>query len=204
MGEVFMFWSQIIKAGEKVLLQSSPDYSIVVTNAVIPDVTNSTEKKPVRLFATVRTLNNTEEEEVDEKHALNDYTTEEVLICSLLPFKNETQILNFLFSPLNIVEFENKGSLDVHLSGVVLPNEEDEIENEEEEEDLEQNDNENEKPVPLTISTVDTKEEQAEGGELSADTIQNRFGKMAQAQGPRLIPQKKSKKDKKKKKQQQQ
>lgn len=205
------FWFQIVKAGETALLKAPVNNTISITNAVIPDVTETTEKKAVRLYATVSTLTNTEEEEKDERAANNDYTTDEILVASLTPFKNEWQALSLVFTPLNIVKFQNKGALDVHLSGIILPNEEelDDLygEEEAEEEEAEKEELKDER-ISSTIALEEKKEEKEDKNDetegkpvvLSADEIQKRFAKMAKAQGPRQLPEKKSKKELKKEK----
>ena len=202
------FWFQIVKAGETALLNAPVNNTITITNAVIPDVTETTEKKAVRLYATVNTLTNTEEEEKDERAANNDYTTDEILVASLTPFKNECQALSIVFSPLNIVKFHNKGALDVHLSGIIFPNEE-EVEIFDGEEDAEEDKTEKKELKDERISATTVLEEKKEEKEdeteekpvvLSADEIQKRFAKMAKEQGPRQLPEKKSKKELKKEK----
>ena len=145
------FWCQIIPAGSNVMLDAPVSTNVTITNAVIPDVTKDTEKKVVRLIAKVQTLvDDGEEEEEDKKEEKegekNDekeqedfaYTTADVLVCSLVPFEKENQELNVLFTPMNIVEFQNKGHLDIHLSGIITslePEEEEENDDEEEAEE---------------------------------------------------------------------
>ena len=146
------FWCQVIPAGQSVMLDAPVSTNVTITNAVIPDVTSETEKKAVRLVAKVQTLVDDGEEEEEEKKEEKEgektddkeqedfaYTSTDVLICTLVPFEKENQELNVLFTPMNIVEFQNKGNLDIHLSGIIttLVPEEEEEDNEEEEEEEE-------------------------------------------------------------------
>ena len=148
--EFSIFWSQIIPAGKTVVLDSPLMSLVTITNAVIPDVSNETEKKVVRVMANIKTLVDDGEEEEDEKKEVSEeqedsaYITNDVLICTLIPFEKENQSLDILFTPLNIVEFTNQGNLDVHLSGFITPNDED-YEDEEEEEEEEKEEKKDEK-----------------------------------------------------------
>ena len=139
-----LFWCQVIPKGSTVSFDAPVSKNITITNAVIPDVTSETPKNPVRVMAKVQTLKDDGEEEDEnnkkegEEEEQQDaaYTENTFMVCSLLPFERENQQLNILFTPLSTVEFQNQGELDVHLSGVITPldNEEEEVEEEDEEE----------------------------------------------------------------------
>lgn len=129
-----VFWGQVVPAEKSCILEFPIKSNLTITQAVIPDVDEKSPKEPVRLFAKVQTLIPDEEEDKPEEE-VNDakYTETNVLLATLLPFTNESVMLNHIFSPLNIVEFTNKGKLDIHLSGYV-----EYLENVEEEEDEEE------------------------------------------------------------------
>ena len=149
------FWCQIIPAHQNVMLDAPVSTNVTITNAVIPDITPETPKKPVRILAKVQTLVDDGEEEEEQENKENSeksetkdenqqedfaYVQNDVLMCSLLPFERENQTLNVLFTPMNIVEFQNQGDLDVHLSGIITSLEPaDEEEDYEEEEDKKEN-----------------------------------------------------------------
>lgn len=177
--EMSSFWGIIVPPGNSLKVDPPSQSTVTITNATIPDVTDQTPEKICRLMATFQTLlpDDEEEEEKNEKETETaKYKETEILICQLTPKIRENQSLNFTFSPLNIIEFHNKGHLDIHLSGYVLPIEPDEFEiGDEDGEDME---------TPA-LSKVQIKDEQKNE---EADEIQNRISKMAAKSNGRQPP----------------
>lgn len=79
------FWGQVVPAGETVNLDMPSQCTLTITQAVIPDVTKETEKGPVRLFATVKTLipDDEEEEKPNAEETDLKYTESELLLATL-------------------------------------------------------------------------------------------------------------------------
>jgi len=147
-------WAQIIKPGEKVLVTVDSESNLVVSNVCLGEVKDGTKQKANRLLAHVTSIELCEEEEENREIIKNT-----VLVASLIPFVNEHQVINYVFSPLNIVEFENQGEVEFHLAGFYIPlaMEEEEIEEEENNDSPSEVDEEEEAP-PKTSNKKKQKE----------------------------------------------
>ena len=139
--EIPTFWQMKLTPnsnGENTFPVNFPNCTyLTLTNICLPEITdpsnNQPVNEPVRVFAHVKGYNE------------EDST---VLIATLIPGKNEHQVLNILFSPIDEVTLELKGKLSVDIVGFISLFEDSEYElgeEEEEEEEEEAKEDEEEK-----------------------------------------------------------
>ena len=123
-------WSLNLNSKQKKILEFDHESNLFITNCCFGELPNNPKSVPCRIFATVSTLDISSKEEEDKLIKSN------FLLTSLIPNELEHQNLNFIFSPLNIIELENKSEYNIHLIGYQIPvnllNEEEEEEEEEE------------------------------------------------------------------------
>ena len=134
MDELPSFWSQVVPAGQEVMLDFPFQSTLVVTNACLGEYAE--DAGPVRLTASVKTLLDEEfGEEEDQKEC--GYEEQVVAVCVLRPGKVEQCKLDLVFNMLNSVNVKNEGDCDVHLAGFLVDMAEEWSIGEEEEEEEE-------------------------------------------------------------------
>lgn len=110
------FWSLIVKPGKESIV-FFPDTSILtITTACIPIYPESSIGKPVRLIASIRTLNGVNDD-IDQSPDDVKETNVEVLLASFKPGSIENASLNINLSPLNTMKLKVQGNAEIHLSG---------------------------------------------------------------------------------------
>lgn len=120
------FWSAIVKTEEPYKVEI-PQYSNLQITGVCIDELPSGEPKPVRLVAEVKSLDFLSEKEAATKE-------NSCLIASLIPGEKEFQPVSVLFTQFDDVTLINKGTVPIHVTGTLHPDDDSEFEYDEEEE----------------------------------------------------------------------
>lgn len=128
------FWCGIVKPEEPFQVEFPQYCSLQLTGVCIDELPEG-ESKPVRLIADVESFifpeDLTKQEEPDKKKSI-------CLIASLVPGEKEFQSVNILFTQFDNVKLLNKGSVPIHITGTLLPDDP-EFEEEEEQGDGDEN-----------------------------------------------------------------
>lgn len=138
------WWGQRIPAGEIVMLDFRLDSTLVITNACLGEYDQGLTE-PVKLTASVKTLNFDDEPIPKDDQVECGYFEENVTICNLVPNRCERTELALCFTFTHCIQVTNHGKADVFLSGRledVESFEYDYLEEEEEEEDADEPQNE--------------------------------------------------------------
>lgn len=122
------FWCGVVKPEEPFKVEFPQYCNLQLTGVCIDEVPEG-ESKPVRLVADVESIiipeDITKQEEPNTKKNV-------CLIASLVPGEKEFQSVNVLFTQFDNVKLLNKGSVPIHITGTLIP---DDSEFEEEEEE---------------------------------------------------------------------
>lgn len=124
-------WAQIIAPGQTVTLDIPDDANMYITNVCIPKIPEGTKSVPQRLLAHIITIDPYQEEDQVDVSKLPHI---DIMISALVPGEKEHEVVNFCFSPLNIVKLYNQGTCEMHISGYNVPIDEEEDQEEDEEE----------------------------------------------------------------------
>lgn len=108
-------YSQVIKPGEKVLLNNDHEHYLTLTNVSINNKKGVNDKNVQRLIGHVQTID--PYCNMDEKDYQSKFVKEKLLLASFVPGDKETIEVNFMFTPLHIVYLENLGKYEMHCCG---------------------------------------------------------------------------------------
>ncbi|EAY21643.1 hypothetical protein TVAG_014100 [Trichomonas vaginalis G3] len=149
-------WAQIIGPGKTVTLDIPDDANMYITNVCIGEFSEESKNTPQRLLAHIITIDPyQDEDQVD----VSKLPHTDIMIASLMPEEREHEVINFCFSPLNIVKLHNQGTCTIHIAGYNVPIEDEEEEEEEEEENAEEGDNSGDSPDDTANNDVDEVDE---------------------------------------------
>ena len=165
------FWGAVIPPNKSILLDFPSETNLIITNMSFDQIVS---EDPSKITATIITLQILDDESVVGDECAS-HKSDELFVGTLVPNRTEQIPVNLQFSPLDAIEMHNSGPNEVHLSGFLVPIDDDYFEEEEEEEEEFEADN-----------------------ELQPTEVQNRFAEMAKNQPPKPAYVKKPKKKKNK------